>query len=142
MIDACFEIKVTGQLNRNGMPNEALKEHMIRTVSHAIGLGLVTGDSQAQVEDYEIKPTLLPVTPVTMFYLTITGRLCLNGESKEDLADRLDRDTEHYIDLGLLTGGTAAEVIDHDLRVRVARTAGWGRLSTSRLSHQETASSQ
>lgn len=55
MSQASFEVKLEGLVDLNGLPKEALEEHLRICMVRAIGDGLITGHTEAEVDEYELK---------------------------------------------------------------------------------------
>ena len=51
-------IEVSAAIDLNGYPKELLQRHMRQSIGHAIGDGLLTGHSEAEVDEYSAKVTM------------------------------------------------------------------------------------
>lgn len=54
MDQVSFTVKLEGIVDLNGLPKEALEDHLRRSMMHAIGSGLITGDTEAEVDEYNL----------------------------------------------------------------------------------------
>lgn len=52
MSQASFSVKLEGIVDLNGMPKEELEEHLRQSMVRAIGDGLITGFTEAEVDEY------------------------------------------------------------------------------------------
>lgn len=54
MADASFEVTLKGLVDLNGMSAEMLESHLRRAMFNAVGNGLITGDTEAEVDGYQL----------------------------------------------------------------------------------------
>lgn len=125
MPDAFFRIRIEGGVDLGGMPGADLKDRMKNAAAHAIEKGMITSDSPAKLDECEIRAAIMELLPVANFCLTFSGYLCLNGHSKESLEKQIDQEVMRFVDLGLISGDTLAELTDFEVSVRITRTSGW-----------------
>lgn len=63
MSQASFTVKLEGIVDLNGMPKEELQAHLRREMLNAIGNGLITGYTEAEVDEYRLDVSVLEGTP-------------------------------------------------------------------------------
>jgi len=60
---ANFSITLTGSVHLNGLPKEALEGHIRRGMEEAIGKGLITGYTEAMVDEFQLTVSATKVDP-------------------------------------------------------------------------------
>lgn len=98
-----------------------------RATRMAIGNGMLSGDTSAEVDEYDLKVERMPGATqneeVARVQLTIDVAYDLNEETAEDMRDFLERAAFRAIGNGMLSGDTSAVVDTYRLNVDVVPAA-------------------
>lgn len=106
---------------------EGMQAFLERTTRMAIGNGMLSGDTSAEVDEYslntEIVQEMTKNDEIARVKLTIDVAYELNEETAEDMRDFLERAAFRAIGNGMLSGDTSAVVDNYRLNVDVVPEA-------------------
>ena len=102
---------------------EGMQDFLERATRRAIGNGMLSGDTSAEVDEYDLKverrPGATQNEEVARVRLTIDVAYDLNEETAEDMRDFLERAAFRAIGNGMLSGDTSAVVDTYRLNVDI-----------------------
>lgn len=106
---------------------EEMRAFLERSTRMAIGNGMLSGDTSAEVDEYSLKVERRPDgaqnEEVARVQLTIDVAYDLNEETAEDMRDFLERAAFRAIGNGMLSGDTSTVVDTYRLNVEVVPEA-------------------